>query len=161
MSAGGWRGTTRLVERRSHCLSKQTNDCDSRYGGPGRLATSAGGALFSCAGALRSRVLLAFLLLLTASTAGALQPLAPPGTSSPRATFESFLALTEEAGRRLSDFRDAPNRAAQDGGTAGCVRDGMETAFCYDRSDTQPGQNVPGHAAASGMSGKLARLDIP
>ena len=54
------------------------------------------------------------LLLLIAGTAGALHPLEPPDTSSPRATFASFLELTEETARRYFEFRDAPSPTTQD-----------------------------------------------
>ncbi|MEN8800510.1 MAG: mechanosensitive ion channel family protein [Thiogranum sp.] len=53
------------------------------------------------------------LLLVIAGTAGAGHPLEPIDTSSPRATFQSFLAVTEEAGRLYTEYRDAPSPATQ------------------------------------------------
>lgn len=58
---------------------------------------------------LRPLVLLLFLL--PAGSAGALHPLAPLDTSSPRATFESFLALTEGLTRAYAEYRDSPGPA--------------------------------------------------
>ena len=50
-----------------------------------------------------SRFVIALLLLLVVgTTVGARNALEPMDTSSPRATFGSFLALTEEAAGRLS-----------------------------------------------------------
>lgn len=57
------------------------------------------------------RFLVALLLLLIAGTAGARHPLEPVDTSSPRATIESFLALTEETGRRYLQYRDSQSPA--------------------------------------------------
>lgn len=53
------------------------------------------------------------LLLVIASTAGAGHPLEPIDTSSPRATFQSFLGVTEEAARLYTEYRDAPSPATQ------------------------------------------------
>ncbi len=53
------------------------------------------------------------LLLLTAATAVAENPLQPIDTSSPRATMQSFLALTEETADRYQAYRDSPSRATQ------------------------------------------------
>ena len=60
------------------------------------------------------RILVALLLLLIAGTAGARHPLEPADTSSPRATIESFLALTEETGRRYLQYRESPSPATMD-----------------------------------------------
>jgi MscS family membrane protein len=58
-----------------------------------------------------------FGLLLLFSTveacADARHPLTPLDTSSPRATFESFFALTEEAAQRISEYRASLDRATQ------------------------------------------------
>lgn len=54
------------------------------------------------------------LLLVIACAAGAGHPLEPIDTSSPRATFESFLALTDEAGRSYTEYHDAPSPATQE-----------------------------------------------
>jgi MscS family membrane protein len=60
---------------------------------------------------LRCTIALAFALI--SGTIGAANPLKPLDTSSPRATFESFLALTEEAASRYHAFRNAPSPATQ------------------------------------------------
>jgi hypothetical protein len=39
---------------------------------------------------------------------------APADTSSPRATIESFLARTEEVGRRYLEYQESPSPATQD-----------------------------------------------
>ena len=54
------------------------------------------------------------LLLFIAGIAGAGHPLEPLDTSSPRATLESFLVLTDEAARRFTEYRDAPSPATQE-----------------------------------------------
>jgi len=65
-------------------------------------------------GLFTGRLLMVLFLLLIAGTAGALQPLEPVDTSSPRATMESFLALAEESGRRYAEYLDSPSRATYD-----------------------------------------------
>lgn len=97
--------------QRSHCLSEQTHNPDTRCRKRAHTAASEPGTRFSCVGAFRGRFFFALLLVLVTPAAGALAPLAGPDTSSLRATFESFLALSEEAARRLSDHRDAPSHA--------------------------------------------------
>ena len=62
-----------------------------------------------------SRFVVALLLLLVVgATVGARNALEPMDTSSPRSTFGSFLALTEEAAARLSEYRYSPSPATQD-----------------------------------------------
>jgi MscS family membrane protein len=92
-------------------LSEQTHNPDTRCRKRAHTAASEPGTRFSCVGAFRGRFFFALLLVLVTPAAGALAPLAGPDTSSLRATFESFLALSEEAARRLSDQRDAPSHA--------------------------------------------------
>ena len=53
------------------------------------------------------------LLLLVAGIAAARYPLESADTSSPRATMESFLALTDEAARRLIEYRESSSPASQ------------------------------------------------
>ena len=48
-----------------------------------------------------TRLLGLLVILLIAGTASAQSPLAPVDTSSPRATMESFLSMTEEVGPPL------------------------------------------------------------
>lgn len=54
------------------------------------------------------------LLLVIACTAGAGHPLEPINTSSPRATFESYQSVTEEAARLYTEYHDAPSPATQE-----------------------------------------------
>lgn len=58
-------------------------------------------------------LLVGWVLLLTATNVGARHPLEPFDTSSPRATLESHLELSDELARRFMEYRDAPNRATQ------------------------------------------------
>jgi len=51
------------------------------------------------------------LFLLIAGPAGARHPLEPLDTSSPRATFESFLTVIEESTERYYGYRDSPSPA--------------------------------------------------
>jgi hypothetical protein len=65
-------------------------------------------------GVFISRLLVLLLLLVVTDYVTARHPLEPLDTSSPRATIESFLVLTEEFGRRYSEYRDSPSTATQD-----------------------------------------------
>ncbi|MGD8644022.1 MAG: mechanosensitive ion channel [Chromatiales bacterium] len=60
------------------------------------------------------RLLGSLLLLFSAGIAGAGHPLEPLETSSPRATLESFLVVTDEAARRFTEYRDAPSPTTQE-----------------------------------------------
>ena len=62
---------------------------------------------------MRIRLLGLLLLLFIAGIAGAGHPLEPLDTSSPRATLESFLVVTDEAARRFAEYRDAPSPTTQ------------------------------------------------
>ncbi len=68
---------------------------------------------FSLPEAICSRLAVALLFVLFAGAAVAKNPLLPIDTSSPRATMQSFLALTKEAAERYQTFRDSPSRASQ------------------------------------------------
>ena len=59
-------------------------------------------------------VMVAILCLLIAGIARAGHPLDPVDTSSPRATVTSFLALTEEAAQRYSEYRLSPSAETQE-----------------------------------------------
>ena len=59
------------------------------------------------------RLLATLVLLYVASAASANNPLAPVDTSSPRSTLKSFLDLTDEATRLLSEYRRAPSSEIQ------------------------------------------------
>lgn len=63
--------------------------------------------------AIARRVVAGILLLLVVDAATAWQSLEPVDTSSPRATMESFLRLTEETSRRSLEYRDSPGPATQ------------------------------------------------
>lgn len=56
-------------------------------------------------------ILLLVLVITTSASAGS--PLLPVDTSSPRATMESFISLTEEAAERYDAFRSSPSPASQ------------------------------------------------
>ena len=58
-------------------------------------------------------LLFAFVLIPVVANAGAKNPLLPVDTSSPRATMQSFLALTKEATDRYQAYRDAPSHDTQ------------------------------------------------
>ena len=80
------------------------------------------------------RLLIALLLLLIAGNAGARHPLEPADTSSPRATMESYLTLTDEAARRFGEYRDAPSPAAQ----KAFVQAGRKVRRLFDLSQVPP-----------------------
>lgn len=61
-----------------------------------------------------NRLIAALLLVVFAATAVAGKPLEPVDTSSPRATVQSFLMLTEEAADLYSAYREAPSPVTQD-----------------------------------------------
>lgn len=58
-------------------------------------------------------LLLLLALLLPIAVNAAMQSLEPPDTSSPRDTLRSFLALTDEVGARLFEYRRSPSPATQ------------------------------------------------
>jgi MscS family membrane protein len=65
-------------------------------------------------GGKRKHLVVATLCVLFAGVASAGHSLEPVETSSPRATVMSFLALTEEAARRYTEYRDSPSPETQD-----------------------------------------------
>jgi len=77
-----------------------------------RYAQQIGGGMTF--GPITPRILSGILLLLVVNAASAWEPLEAVDTSSPRATMESFLRLTEEASRRSSEYRDFPAPETQD-----------------------------------------------
>ncbi len=62
---------------------------------------------------LRIKDIVALSLLIFACSAGAQDSFVVVDTSSPRATMESFITLTEEAAHRYDEFRDSPNPVTQ------------------------------------------------
>ena len=95
-------------------LPERSSPASSRYRRHPYPAPRAAAACTADRADFTWRCLLALLFLLIAGSAGAEHPLKPPDTSSPRATVASFLALTEEAGRRYDAFRDTPSPATQE-----------------------------------------------
>ncbi len=69
---------------------------------------------FAGNGVFTRRFVFVLLCLLIAGTAGARHPLEPLDTSSPRATLESFLTVTEEVEQRYSEYRESPSPATED-----------------------------------------------
>ena len=59
------------------------------------------------------RLVALLVVIMFVGGADARYPLRPVDTSSPRATMESFLTLTDEAARRLVEYRNAPSPATQ------------------------------------------------
>lgn len=62
---------------------------------------------------ITTRLFAGLLLLFVAPLAEAGNPLEPLDTSSPQATMESFLALTEQAARRWAEYRESPSPTTQ------------------------------------------------
>lgn len=80
---------------RNHYLSERPNNPDSR-----------------CSSGIFTRgFIFVLMLMLIAGPAVARHPLEFLDTSSPRATFESFLATTEESSRRFNEYYDSPSAA--------------------------------------------------
>ncbi len=77
------------------------------------LSPHASGNCLAFTGIVANRFFVGLLLLLAAITIDAGQPLKPPDTSSPRATMESFLALTDKVARRFVEYRDAQSPATE------------------------------------------------
>jgi len=96
-----------------------------RSGGPRRAVDRGGGTYPSgevtegssiprwSGGYLAIGLLFAVVVLTIGGTAHAGSPLEPVDTSSPRATLQSFLALTEEAAQLFSKYRRAPSPEGQ------------------------------------------------
>ena len=62
---------------------------------------------------LPGRVIAFLVMVMLVGGANARYPLEPVDTSSPQSTMKSFLALTDEAARRLVEYRNAPSPATQ------------------------------------------------
>jgi MscS family membrane protein len=104
------------------------------------------------------KALISLLVLLVSGATGAGHPLEPSDTSSPRATMESFLALTDEAARRLVEYRDAPSPATQ----KALMQAGRKIRRLFDLSQVPPTarHEVAGEAYAL-LWDILARLELP
>ena len=94
-------------------MSEQPANLHPRPGTCYDFSLYASGKCLTSMGIVANRFAVGLLLLLTAIAIDAGQPLKPPDTSSPRATMESFLALTEEGTRRIIEYRDAPSPTSQ------------------------------------------------
>jgi MscS family membrane protein len=109
-------------------------------------------------GSFVCRFVVALLLALIAGTVSARHPIALLDTSSPRATFASFLALTVEAARRQSEYRDSPNPATQDA----LWRIGDEAADLLDLSQVAPAaRRETGVEAFFLLWEVIARVELP
>ena len=105
-----------------------------------------------------SRFFVALLLALIAGTIVARQPYEPLDTSSPRTTFASFLAHTEETARHLSEYRDSPNPATQDA----LWRNGDEALDLLDLSQVPPAaRREVGVEAFYLLWEVIARVELP
>jgi len=94
------------------------------------------------------KALISLLVLLVSGATGAGHPLEPSDTSSPRATMESFLALTDEAARRLVEYRDAPSPATQ----KALMQAGLKIRRLFDLSQVPP---TARHEVAGAMIVKI------
>ena len=88
------RPRVQVVEHKQHVSSAMTTGLCSNLLMPGRF--------------------IAFLVMvMLVGGANARPPLEPVDTSSPRATMESFLTLTDQAAQRLVEYRNTPSPATQ------------------------------------------------
>ncbi len=98
------------------------------------------------------------LLWVIAGTAGAENPLAPIDTSSPRATFESFMAVTDETARLYTEYRDAPSPATQDA----FLRVEEKSSRLLDLSEVPPAARTgAGFATFLLLWEVIARVELP
>ncbi len=103
--------------------------------------------------------LLALLLFVPlVSVADNHQILEPIDTDSPRATFESFLKLTEEMGRSYSAYRDTPSPATQ----GALMRIAVKTTALFDLSQIpEASRQETGIETFLQLWEVVARLDLP
>ncbi len=101
---------------------------------------------------------ISLLFLLISGSADARHPLEPADTSSPQATMESFLALTDEASQRLVIFHDAPSSASQKALEQALVN----VSHLLDLSQIPPAaRNKLGMSTTVLLWDVMARLDLP
>jgi MscS family membrane protein len=101
---------------------------------------------------------LGILLLATGNIAGAQSPLEPIDTSSPRATLESFLALTDESANRYAAFRENPSPTTQ----AALRQLTARIVQLFDLSDAPPATRVKVATEAYYLLWDvIARLQLP
>ena len=103
--------------------------------------------------------LLALLLFVPLiSLADTHQILEPIDTNSPRATFESFLKLTEEMGHSYSAYRDTPSPATQQT----LMQVAAKTIALFDLSQIpEASRQEAGIEAFLQLWEVVARLDLP
>jgi hypothetical protein len=101
---------------RRSCLPDPADKASPRHFETGRTAARTPDPWRSRTAVLIGRLLITLVLLPISPSVGALQPLEAPDTSSPRATFESFLALSDEAAHSLPfpDFTEAYRKRVTD-----------------------------------------------
>ena len=105
-----------------------------------------------------TRLMVLLLSLLLAPAAGALHPLEPLDTSSPRATMKSFLVLTEEITQRYSDYRNSPSRATQEA----LIRRDSRAKDLIDLSQVPPAGRIEiGSDSFRLLWEVIARLELP
>lgn len=93
-----------------------------------------------------------------AGPAGARNPLEPLDTSSPRATFESFLAVIEESTERYYEYRDSPSPATM----AALFRMRDRFKRLLDLSEVPPAaREEEGAETFRLLWAVIARLDLP
>lgn len=104
-------------------------------------------------------ILLALLLFVPLiSVADTCQILEPIDTDGPRATFESFLKLTEEMGRSYLAYRDSPSPATQ----AALMQVAVKTTALFDLSQIpEASRQEAGIETFLQLWEVVARLDLP
>jgi len=114
--------------------------------------------MFESAGIITRGLAAMLLFLLIAGPAGARHPLEPLDTSSPRATFESFLAIAEEFTHRYTEYRDSPNPATM----AALFQLRARYMRLLDLSEVPPAAREEEGVETFGLLwGVIARLDLP
>ncbi len=104
------------------------------------------------------KLLALFLFLPLISIADTHGLLEPVDTDSPRATFESFVKLTEEVGRNYSAYRDSPSPATQ----AALMQAAVKTTALFDLSQIpEASQQEVGIETFLQLWEVVARLDLP
>ena len=103
-------------------------------------------------------LLVLLMSLMIAGPVGARHPLEPLDTSSPRATFESFLAVIEETTKRFYEYRDSPSQATM--AALFQMRDRFKRLL--DLSEVPPAaREEVGVETIRLLWGVIARLDLP
>jgi len=107
---------------------------------------------------VNNRLTLFFLSIIVAGTADAWHPLEPLDTSSPRATMESFLDVSDEAASRFLAYLDSPNREAFE--SAWSLR--PKYTGLFDLSSVPPaGRAKVGAESFMLLWDTLARVELP